>query len=205
MKNCLNLGCEKEYRESDNEYQWVNLDFDKRVKTDVCHDLNKIPYPFKSNTFDEILASMVLEHLDNPYDVMMELYRISKDKGLIYIMVPYFSSFMNPVELEHKKGFCYMTFGEWYFNKELYPYFEVIKKKIFFTRVNFVFLNPIINPIINLFPRVYERLFSGILPASGVALIMRVKKDKKFQQDMKDFLDKMEETIYDNLDFIKKI
>ena len=201
MKQKLNLGCEKEYRKG-----WVNLDFDKKFKADVYHDLNETPYPFEENQFDEILASMVLEHLDNVYDAMMELYRISKHNGLIYIMCPYFSSFMNDVELEHKHGFCYMTFGEWYFNKELYPYFEVIKKKIFFTRCNFTFLNPIINPLINLFPRVYERLFSCILPASGMVLILKVRKDKKFVGEKKRFLEEIgTSTVTDNLKFIKEI
>jgi len=198
----LNLGCEKEYRK-----EWVNLDFDERVKADVYWDLNKFPYPFKDDSFEEILASSVLEHLDNIYSVMMELHRIGKDKGLIYVYSPHTSCpFLSWTEFEHKNAFSYMSFGEWFVNKELYPYFEVLKKKIVFTRINFKFLNKILNPIINMFPVVYERLFSGILQSSGMVYILRIRKDKQFQESKMRRMNVLESrTIDDNLKFIKEI
>ena len=142
MKEGLNLGCEREYRESNDFINWTNLDFDKRVKADVYQDLNKFPWLFKDNKFDVILASGILEHLDNTSKVMMEMYRICKDKGVIYIMVPHASEILNSwTDLEHKRPFLYHSFGEWWTNKELYPYFEIIKRKISFTRINLKFMN----------------------------------------------------------------
>jgi len=198
----LNLGCEREYKEG-----WINLDFDRRVKADIYWDLNKYPYPFKNNEFDEILASSVLEHLDNIYKAMMGLYRVSKDKGIIYIYSPHCSCpCLSWIEFEHKNAFSYMSFGEWFVNKELYPYFEVLKKKIVFTRINFKFLNKILNPLINMFPILYERIFSGILQSSGIVFVLRVRKDKEFQNRKKAYMNRMEsQTIDNNLKFIKEI
>lgn len=200
----LNLGCEKEYRNS--EEGWVNLDADKSVKADVYHNLNKFPYPFKDNEFDEILVSHILEHLDDVMRVMKELYRITKPNGILYITSPHCSDPMKWSDLTHKHCFCYSTFGEWYHNKELYPLFEVIKKKISFTRVNFPFLNKIFNPLVNLKPILYERLFSYILPSAVIIYILKVRKDKEFQDKKMEYLRKMEaKQRIDNLKFIKEI
>ncbi len=56
----LNLGCGLNHREG-----YVNLDAVKLPGVDVVHDLNKMPYPFKTNQFDEIICQHLLEHLDN--------------------------------------------------------------------------------------------------------------------------------------------
>lgn len=197
----LNLGCEAEYKEG-----WINIDFDKRSKADMYFNLNKTPYPFKENSIDEILASGVLEHLDNYYKVMMELWRISNDRALIYISVPHFSNFLYSAEAEHKRAFSYFSFGTPNSNKELYPYFEVIKKKITFTRINYRFLNKIINPLINACPTFYEKCLSGIIRASEVIVILKVRKDRSFINFGKEEMEEREREVYkkfDNLKFIK--
>ena len=61
MLNKLNLGCGGDYKKG-----WVNLDYRSNIKTDVKWNLEKFPYPFKPNTFDEILLKSVLEHMQNP-------------------------------------------------------------------------------------------------------------------------------------------
>ena len=54
----LNLGCGRKIFKNS-----VNLDRVKLDGVDVVHDLNKFPYPFKDESFDEIKALAVLEHL----------------------------------------------------------------------------------------------------------------------------------------------
>lgn len=197
----INLGCEAEYKEG-----WINIDFDKRSKADLYLDLNKFPYPFKDNSVDEILASAILEHLEDYYKSMMELWRISKDGALIYISVPHFSNFLFSAEAEHKRAFSYFSFGTPYSNKELYPYFEVIKKKITFTRINYPILNKFMNPLINASPTFYEKCLSGIIRGSEVIVILKVKKDKDYIESKKRYMEEKENKIYkkfDNLKFIK--
>lgn len=98
MEKKLNLGC-GEFKKKG----YINLDFSPQVKPDIIHDLNKFPYPFKDNEFDLIESDHVLEHLENPFEVMKELYRICNMGGKIIIRVPHFSrGFTHP---EHKCGF----------------------------------------------------------------------------------------------------
>lgn len=104
----LNLGCYKDYREG-----YINLDKKKYKgirKPDVIWDLNKFPYPFKDNTFEEVLANLVLEHLYRSKlgKIFEELYRICKNDAIIKIKVPYGLSWI--MNIDHKSGFHYDTF-----------------------------------------------------------------------------------------------
>ena len=103
----LNLGCGIDYREG-----FVNVDFHSHIKIDVQHDLNVVPYPFKDEEFDFILASHVLEHLDKPFVIMKELHRILKKDGKLHLKVPHFSRGFT--HSEHRAGFD-LTFP-YYFN-----------------------------------------------------------------------------------------
>ena len=72
-------------------YCVVNSNMTQLNGVDIIHDLEKIPYPFKDGCFDEIYCSHILEHLSDLVAIMEELYRISKNKTKIKILVPYFS------------------------------------------------------------------------------------------------------------------
>jgi len=195
----LNIGCEADYLPG-----WVNLDFDKRVKADVYHDLNKFPYPFKDSEFDIVLASGVLEHLKDIIKAMKELHRITKRGGRIYIMVPHFSDPTQHAESEHKQTFSYHSFGDPFWNKEFYPLFLVLRRRLSFTRINFSFLNKFLNPLLNLFPTIYERLFTGFIQCATVNFVLEVRKDKKFFDGRTKRMEFLERKInIDNLKFIK--
>lgn len=51
-------------------------------------DLTDYPYPFKDNTFDKILCTEVLEHIQDNGAVLDELYRIIKPGGMLVVSVP---------------------------------------------------------------------------------------------------------------------
>lgn len=94
----LNIGCGEFKKDG-----FVNLDVSGSVNPDMVHDLNQFPYPFKDQYFDLIEANHVLEHLNNPFEVMREANRILKQKGTLIIRVPHFSRAMT--HPEHKRGF----------------------------------------------------------------------------------------------------
>lgn len=60
----------------------------------IVHDLNVVPWPIESDSFDEIHAYEVLEHIGKQgdfrafFDHMFEIWRILKPNGLIYISCP---------------------------------------------------------------------------------------------------------------------
>lgn len=80
----LNIGCGAYPR-----YGWINLDLYKEPWVDIQCDLNKGKLPFEDSCCDYILASHVLEHLDNWEPIMLEAYRVLKPGGLFEIHVPY--------------------------------------------------------------------------------------------------------------------
>ena len=66
---------------------WEYLNLDKSTKPDYHVNAEKIPV--EENTFDIILMSEVLEHLEKPEIVLNELYRVLKKKGKIVLTMPF--------------------------------------------------------------------------------------------------------------------
>lgn len=174
MKN-LNLGCG-----SDIKKDFVNLDSVKMPGVDVVCDLNKFPYPFKQNTFDNIYAAHVIEHLDDLPKVMQELRRISKPGATILIRVPFFPSMYAASDPTHKHFFTYLTW-DYFTDKDCnhvfgsikQPYFSTISRKIVFS------WNPFLrwmNFFVNLFPVFYQRYLAFILPSNELVVKMKVLK-----------------------------
>ncbi len=103
----LNLGCYDDIKKG-----YVNLDQEKYFPgIDVAHNLEEFPYPFKDNTFDEVYAHFVLEHIsaNNTEKVLEELHRICKSSALIKIFVPYGTNWVR--NIDHKRGFNFFTFN----------------------------------------------------------------------------------------------
>lgn len=96
----LNLGCGRDIKKN-----YINLDKVKLDGIDIVHDLNKFPYPFKDNEFDEVLCQNILEHINDPIKVMEEIWRISKPNAIIKVQVPYWASKGAVSHLEHKHYF----------------------------------------------------------------------------------------------------
>lgn len=167
MKNSskMNLGCGKDIRQN-----YLNIDFEKFVGVDRILNLNNLPYPFKNNQFEEIIMQDILEHLDNPFEVMKEIYRISKPEAKIYLRVPHFSSNNIAGDIQHKRGFNTETFT----NPNMRKMFIVKKQRITFGR-----LRKSLGGIINLYPRFYERHFAYILPAVNIEIELRVNKSNE--------------------------
>lgn len=181
----LNLGCGNKILEG-----YINLDVID-YGGNLIHDLNSFPYPFEDNTFDEILASHILEHLQNFNKVITELYRISKPNAIINVYAPFFLNTKYFGDPDHKIPFSIRTFDNYEYieNKKLKFYekwklnhrtnyetgakFEILEKR--FNVSNFAPLKWL-NLIVNLEPVIYERLFAGILSPEEVIFKLRVIK-----------------------------
>jgi len=67
--------------------EWKYLNINPENSPDFLCSADEIPV--KSETFDIVLLSEVLEHLEQPYEVLNEIYRVLKPGGLFFITVPF--------------------------------------------------------------------------------------------------------------------
>ena len=172
----LNIGCGEDIKNG-----YVNLDFVKQPGVDVVHNTNKFPWPFKDNTFDEVYASHVLEHIDDLIKTMQEIHRICRKGAKIIIRGPHFSCGVSYRDPTHKRMFSYFTFEYFcninnYYKRKESGLFKIKRRKLNFTRFAFTPLNKIFNPIINANPEIYERFLCWVLPCSEALFDLEVVK-----------------------------
>ena len=84
----LNLGCGFKKLPG-----YVNVDLSPVCEPDQVFDLENTPWPWESDSVDEIMMDNVLEHLGQTSQaylaIIKELYRICKDGAMIIIKVPH--------------------------------------------------------------------------------------------------------------------
>lgn len=92
----LNLGCGRNQRKG-----WVNVDQAPECKPDQVVDLEEFPWPWDSDSIEEIEMRHVLEHLGATTDIYLglisEMWRVCKPGARITIVVPHprHDSFLN--------------------------------------------------------------------------------------------------------------
>jgi SAM-dependent methyltransferase len=179
----LNAGCGNDYREG-----WVNMDFSKEVKADIYHNFEKIPYPFKDNTFDLIFLDNSLEHIQNILNAIDELWRISKPGAIIEIYVPHFSGIYATKHLTHYHQFGIGSFDFYKrisgldkgFNGERYgkARFDILKQKLIYFHhksIEIPFLSKLpVNPIFN-FSRKWQLFTEKFLPLKFDEVYFKLK------------------------------
>jgi ubiquinone/menaquinone biosynthesis C-methylase UbiE len=127
----INLGCGKDIRPK----PWVNVDKTKSKGVDIVHNLNILPYPFKTNSVDEIYLCHVLEHLNEPTEVMEECWRILKPNGKITVRVPFWNSICNVADIDHRHAFYEYSMGKFTeefakkWNEETHTRFKIIETR----------------------------------------------------------------------------
>jgi len=174
IKNKLNLGCGHDIKAG-----WINLDSKSLSGVDRVHDVEQLPLPFESNTFDNVLAKDILEHVEY-IAVLKDVCRILKPDGVLQIQVPHFTSVDNYIDPTHKKKFSIQTFEffikdsmigrNYYFD---FSYSKIKNKKISFVKRPF-FYNYLIEKIVNTNDNImnlYEKTgFCRIFPAKNICI-----------------------------------
>tara|TARA_Y100000590_G_scaffold432152_1_gene547851 strand:- start:160 stop:717 length:558 start_codon:yes stop_codon:yes gene_type:complete len=110
---------------------FINIDFKQENGVDKVHNLNEYPWPFEDQSFKEVQAINVLEHLDNFIGAMEEIHRISLPGCLVKISVPYWNSSFAYIDPTHKRGFHELTFS--FFD----PDSEYCKERPYYTKARF--------------------------------------------------------------------
>lgn len=87
MPRKLHLGCGTQIKKG-----YVNLDKEKLKGVDVVHNLDKYPWPFPDNYFEEVYGQDVIEHVQDLFRAMREINRICKNGAKVQLIVPYWHS-----------------------------------------------------------------------------------------------------------------
>jgi SAM-dependent methyltransferase len=67
---------------------YINIDKSEKAYADYILDLEKGLLPLSDNSAEEILATHILEHIQNIIPLMNECFRVLKDGGRMIIEVP---------------------------------------------------------------------------------------------------------------------
>lgn len=113
----LDLGCGLAKEENAFGIDLINL-----PGVDLVWNLNKFPYPFKSNSQDKVILSDVIEHLDNPIAVIRECHRLLKSNGELFIKVVYWNHKYSYSDPQHKWAFSELWFQDFLSKGRNYSY-----------------------------------------------------------------------------------
>lgn len=178
-KQILHLGCGNNKKPGS-----IGIDILKDSQADIIHDLNIFPYPFKSSTFEEIIAENVVEHLENIPKVMAEIHRISKNGAKFIITTSHFTSVDSYTDPTHKHFFTSRSFDYFIPKTDLYKYgyskFPYKKIAVFVGPHNSrsFFLIPLL-ALINKYLVFYEKRFAFIFPVGTITFKLEVVKNGK--------------------------
>jgi len=158
----------------------IGVDFNASIGADVVHSLNKFPYPFQPDEFDEVHIRDTLFLLDNPVHVMEEIFRICKVNGKVVVVQPYFRSVWNHVDPWVKSFGTVHSFA-------FYDPDDVICKRYAYTKARFsttkiVFDEYLVKPrlfrrliiwLANRYPRRYELYLSHLFPLDMITFYLK--------------------------------
>jgi len=109
LSRLLNLGSGN--RPGKTEDGWINLDIDKGCNPDIVRDLNTC-LPFDDNSVDQVRASHVIEHINDVFYFMYEIWRVSKPNTMVEIIAPNHAHLMS-IYPNHKRFVRPQYFDMW--------------------------------------------------------------------------------------------
>ena len=160
----------------------IGIDVNPRSQADVVHDLNRFPYPFTPNYFDEIICDNVLEHLEDVVKVMEELHRIAKPSAVVTIIVPFFSHRQANEDPTHRHFFGLHSF-DYFVDGTPNAGFRYSDAKYDLLSVEFEkglerphWFDRVLRSFANARKDLYENRLANIFPLRNLTFELRVKK-----------------------------
>jgi SAM-dependent methyltransferase len=101
-RRALDVGCGDNKRDADA----VGMDIRPYDAVDVVYDVTRTPWPFADETFDDVYAYSILEHLPNLPDVMAEIHRVCRDGATLTGKVPHWkdrNAYVDPTHVAHPR------------------------------------------------------------------------------------------------------
>lgn len=168
----LHLGCghvRKKYH--------VNVDCYQTPAVDQIVDLTQL-WPWEDESVSSIYSNHTFEHLPFAH-TFTEAYRVLQPGGFLEFEVPYANTHVHLINPTHITTFAWQTFDSWNGSEGRAPYgmnmqWEVVYRYIYFLeRDKYWPINNFVSKLININPRIYERFFLYMLPASTISYVLR--------------------------------
>jgi SAM-dependent methyltransferase len=159
----------------------TGIDLVAGPQIDIVHDLDVLPWPIESNSFEVIRLWSVMEHLHNLVAVMEEVHRVGRPGAMVLIGTPHFSSanaYTDPTHVHFLSG----RFLDYFIQgTELVGHYGFYSKVRFRLDERRVTLSPFwarlrITRIMNRMLPVYESYLCGIIRGADVQLKLTVLK-----------------------------
>ena len=161
----------------------VHVDIVADTTPDVVHDLNIVPWPLPDSVFTLVIASDVIEHLDDVIRTFEEIHRVCAPGATVRITVPHFSSanaFTDPTHRHYFGWFsCHYLTGEHEFAYYTRCRFRPLRRQLFFHPSLF---NKIVWRLANRWPGAYEQRWAWMFPAWFLHFELEVVKQPMSDQ-----------------------
>jgi len=72
---------------------------------DLVHDLDARPWPIPDGAFDRVVASHVIEHIDDLIGFFSEVHRVAADSATVIVATPHFSNRCAYLDPTHRRRF----------------------------------------------------------------------------------------------------
>jgi len=152
----------------------VGLDISADTDADIVHDLDTFPYPIADDTFDQILAQDVIEHVREPIRVFEEFHRIAKPGAQIQIRTPHFSSVLAYGDPTHRHYFSTIAIRS--LAAPRFAHYTNVRFRVVALALDlwlpFRMLG--VAAIANRFPDIYEKYFAFRFPAMNIRATFEV-------------------------------
>jgi len=93
----------------------IGMDLYRVPGVDVVANFDHLPLPFRSDVFDEVYGSHVIEHAQSLVGLLVEVHRIAKAGARIFFTTPHYSahgSWGDPTHRWHLSTRTFTYFGE---------------------------------------------------------------------------------------------
>ena len=118
----------------------IGLDRNPNTHADVVADLDQFPFPFADNSFRQVRAIHLIEHVADVIRTIEEFHRLLAPAGRLVIATPHytdFSSFCDPTHRWHLNSFSLRYFGD---DNAGYGYYSSARFREISTRVRLLAL-----------------------------------------------------------------
>jgi SAM-dependent methyltransferase len=152
----------------------VGLDISEDTDADIVHDLDAFPYPIADDSFDEVLAQDVIEHVREPIRVFEELHRITRRGGMVQLRTPHFSSVLaygDPTHRHYFSTIAIRSLAQPRFSHYTSRRFRTVSLTI---DLWLPFRALGIGALANRFPDTYEKYFAFRFPAMNMRATLEV-------------------------------